>query len=312
MIARPIACSERIDVYAKIDGDSRTHTAYALFSIASIIDVSSETKSLRGAAQARGHRGALVYGLFLTRVRSELQEDQHDGGDTRAERHQDRDGGHTPTRLEQEPRHGRREHRAAAPDADREPRAGGTYVRRERMREDRIETDDTGVREEAREEADQAELAEIGRRLTEDADQHCRQREHADREALQAEAYRQEAEHGAAGGAARHVPREHSAGRARGEAHPNHDVRHPLQDVIERRDVEEIGGRADQRRGDEPAAEDVHHRALARLLGNVWQRRNGGLADLAHRAIDLVEGTCGLLAREPMNGFGHQEIDDRN
>src|SRR5688572_30483233 len=44
MIARPIACRDRIDVYAKMDGDSRTHVAYALFSIASSIEPRQENQ----------------------------------------------------------------------------------------------------------------------------------------------------------------------------------------------------------------------------------------------------------------------------
>src|SRR5690606_16986089 len=35
-IARPIACNESTVVYAKIDGDSRTQVAYALFSMAAM------------------------------------------------------------------------------------------------------------------------------------------------------------------------------------------------------------------------------------------------------------------------------------
>src|SRR5687767_12927865 len=123
MIARPIACSDRIEVYAKIDGDSRTHTAYALFSIASIMEVCPKLRELVRAAQISRNRGTLCYGLFVTHVRFELQEDQHPGRDERAERHQDRDSRHAISADEQESRHGRRQHRAAATHADREPRA---------------------------------------------------------------------------------------------------------------------------------------------------------------------------------------------
>src|SRR6476620_7447747 len=90
MIARPIACSDRIVVNAQIEGDSRTQMAYALFSIASIIWLLSQTKSLSGAPQTGGHTGVLC-GLLVTHIRSELQEDQNASGDKRAERHQDRD-----------------------------------------------------------------------------------------------------------------------------------------------------------------------------------------------------------------------------
>src|SRR5690348_15806855 len=101
MIARPIACSDKIVVNAQIEGDSRTQMAYALFSIASIIWLLSQPKSLCGASQTGGHPDALCYGLFVAPIRLELEEDQDTGRDGRAERHQDRDRGHAVTGREQ-------------------------------------------------------------------------------------------------------------------------------------------------------------------------------------------------------------------
>ena len=58
MMARPIACSDRIVVYAKMEGDSRTHTAYALFSIASNIEPRQRNQRPCAMAPLRSRRAS--------------------------------------------------------------------------------------------------------------------------------------------------------------------------------------------------------------------------------------------------------------
>ena len=94
------------------------------------------------------------------------------------------------------------------------------------------------------------------------------------------------------------------------EAQLHDDDRHPLQDVVERRDVQEVSRRTNDRGRDEARPENIHHRALTGLFGHRRQGRNRWLTDQLHRTIDLLQCPGRLLTREPMHGLWDQEEND--
>ena len=63
-------------------------------------------------------------------------------------------------------------------------------------------------------------------------------------------------------------PHEHARGRRSREAEVGDDLRHPFEDEVERRDVEEVRERDDGRDANQARSKDVAHRALAHVCRN--------------------------------------------
>ena len=80
----------------------------------------------------------------------EFHEQQRDGADQRAATHDDGHGLQRQALLEQVAGENGRQRRAAAPGADDDARAGGTQMRRIGQREQGVQADDAGIREERR------------------------------------------------------------------------------------------------------------------------------------------------------------------
>jgi hypothetical protein len=91
-------------------------------------------------------------------------------------------------------------------------------------------------------------------------------------------AQREDAEDGAAGGASHAGPEQHVRDVGGRIAHPGDDGRHPLEDVIEGRDVREVG--EDQQQGEQQVLlpEHVGQRGLRRCRAQHGQRFDGGMA----------------------------------
>ena len=265
-----------------MDGDSRTHTAYALFSIASIIEPHRENQRPCATAPLREPRGA----SHPPRPRSPLGlDDEHRenaGGDQRAERHDHRDRGRAEVALRTAlpARFGAstdppRPTPTAKPVPNARTCVGNAFANSAYMPGDRA------VREETCGHADHDELHEVGRSTAEQRDHDRRHEHHADRDELDVVAHREQPDDGAAGRAADVQPAQHLAGGARSEAHVDDDRRHLLHDEVERRDVEEVRDRDDDRDRQQAAAENVPDRALAHVGGDGRQRRDRRMADLA-------------------------------
>ena len=185
-------------------------------------------------------------------------------------------------------------------------------MRGEDLRDDRVKTDDAGVDAEAAHAADDRQALQVRRRPAERGHRCGRCQEHADRQRLHADLLRQQPEHGPADGAAHVRPDQHAGGRRRREAEIDDDLRHPLHDEIERRDVEKIRRRHDHGARDVLRGEDVRERPVARLRRDLRQPVDGGVADPGQRAIDTRQRVAGLLADQPVDRLGNEEEHHRN
>ena len=131
--------------------------------------------------------------------------------------------------------------------------------------------------------------------------------QHAAGEPDEVHAQRQQAEQGAAGGAADARPEQHVGDVGRRVAQLADDGRHPLEDVIERSDVREVGEHQQQRERQVGLLEHVRERRLrrrraSRAAGRRWPRGPCGAAT----ALILASAFAGCLRHSQETDSGTQ------